>query len=280
MITELEAVHSEKELAIMDMFNSLEKSGEKMTDTCKFVDRSIEHADAVELLSVSKLIKSRMQAIGEEMPHSELSVKIELEFDGEKFAQATKDYFCSLKKGDKPQIMASSSSAMVLASTCPPPSSTLNLPLSAQLNGSNHSLPNNLMHMSKPQYDSNHQNSHFDGSSLDRFKLLDNQTAAAAAALNMPTDLLNSLTANLPSNPLLNEMASSIATTLTSNPSLQGLNHPINFAERSLSRNSYSPTISDSGVDVSSTANQQSLIQQLLKNGQLGINPQGDLLRV
>ena len=225
------------------MFNSLDKTGGKMEDACKFVERIVEHADAVELLLLSKVMKTRLQTLKDEMPQGDMAVKIEVECDVEKFTQATQQFFCSFKKNnvaanisnsDAPVM--SSASLMLTTSIAHPSASSLSLP--SQINGNSN---NNASALLKP---------HFDNFDVDRFKLLEN-----TAGINMPSAYLSSAP--------LSEMVNT-----TSNVGL------LNF-ERSLSRNSYSPTISDSGVDVSATANQQTLIQQLLKSGQLGINAQG-----
>lgn len=98
----------------MEMFHSLETTGEKMEDACKFTERVVENADAVEMLSLNKVIRAQMKALHEEVPNSDLSIKIEVESDPEKFADATKMYFCAFKKSEN-QAGGSSTSS----SACP-----------------------------------------------------------------------------------------------------------------------------------------------------------------
>ncbi|ESO04923.1 hypothetical protein HELRODRAFT_111386 [Helobdella robusta] len=173
LIKELEDIHSEKELTVMEMFHNLGKTVDKMEDACKFMERLVEHADAVEMMAVSKIVRAQMALLNDEVPRSDMSVKIEVESDPNKFAEATRQFFCAFKRPD-----SGNNAYQTAVNAC---------------------------------------------------GMLD----PSSNPLNLPSELLSSLAANL-TPPLLNDLASSIATSLPPNSNLSSLSQTLSFADRSL----------------------------------------------
>lgn len=86
-------------------------------------------------------------------------------------------------------------------------------------------------------------------------------------------------------SPLQADLASSIAANLTGEAGLTNMGHGLPFIERSISRNSYSPALSDSGISMDAVGNGSAANQSvfnigaLAKFGQFGVNAQGIYFR-
>lgn len=63
LLEELEKLHLEEELRIMDALHAAEKMMERIEDACRFTDRLLEHANILEMLSLKKLVSSRLQEL-------------------------------------------------------------------------------------------------------------------------------------------------------------------------------------------------------------------------
>lgn len=55
LLEELEKLHSEEELRIMDAMHAAEKTTERIEEACRFTDRLLEHANTLEMLSMKKV---------------------------------------------------------------------------------------------------------------------------------------------------------------------------------------------------------------------------------
>lgn len=55
LLEELEKMHSEEELRIMESLHAAEKVTERIEEACRFTDRLLEHANTVEMLSLKQV---------------------------------------------------------------------------------------------------------------------------------------------------------------------------------------------------------------------------------
>ena len=98
---ELDEIHSANELSIMDMFHSIEKTVERMDDSCQFTERILEHGNGVEVLSLKKHISIQLLMLLNNIPRPEPSVKIEFHTDTDKFSAMMKMAFGRFKRPDE-----------------------------------------------------------------------------------------------------------------------------------------------------------------------------------
>jgi len=100
-LKELDEIHSANELSIMDMFHSIEKTVERMEDSCHFTERILEHGNGVEVLSLKKHISIQLLMLLNNIPRPEPSVKIEFHTDTDKFSVMMKMAFGRFKRPDE-----------------------------------------------------------------------------------------------------------------------------------------------------------------------------------
>lgn len=98
---ELDEIHSANELSVMDMFHSIEKTVERMEDSCRFTERILEHGNGVEVLSLKKHISIQLLMLLNNIPRPEPSVKIEFHTDTDKFGAMMKMAFGRFKRPDE-----------------------------------------------------------------------------------------------------------------------------------------------------------------------------------
>lgn len=78
-IKDLEKLHSERELKIMDLLHNVEKSVEKLESTCRFTDKVLQEANGAEMLSLKQLIGAQFVNLITNTP--KVDVHYSLEFD-------------------------------------------------------------------------------------------------------------------------------------------------------------------------------------------------------
>jgi len=101
LLKELDEIHSANELSIMDMFHSIEKTVERMEDSCRFTERILEHGNGVEVLSLKKHVSIQLLMLLNNIPRPEPSVKIEFHTDTDKFGTMMKMAFGRFKRPDE-----------------------------------------------------------------------------------------------------------------------------------------------------------------------------------
>ena len=99
---ELEDIHSSQELSIMDAFNNVTKTLERIEDGCSFADLAVKKGNLAEILSFKKLIMTQLLSLVNNLPKPDVSVKIEFHTDVAKFEQSLKDSFGTFTKEAKP----------------------------------------------------------------------------------------------------------------------------------------------------------------------------------
>lgn len=100
MLQELDSVHSTSELSIMDKFNDIEKTLERIDDGCKFTERVLEHGNMAEVLAVKKQITRQMLKLINNIPTPHMNIKIEFISDTEKFERVMKSTFGYIQRED------------------------------------------------------------------------------------------------------------------------------------------------------------------------------------
>ncbi|XP_049521522.1 LOW QUALITY PROTEIN: B-box type zinc finger protein ncl-1-like [Dermacentor silvarum] len=85
LLEELEKLHSEEELHIMDSLHLAEKTTEHIEEACDFGNRLLEHANAVELLSLKQVVSTRLRSLIADTPKLEAPGEIRFEFNIEHF---------------------------------------------------------------------------------------------------------------------------------------------------------------------------------------------------
>lgn len=88
LLEELETLHSEEELHIMDSLHEAEKTSEHIEAACRFGDRLLVHANAVELLSLKQLVSTRLKSLVAGIPQLETPGEMSFVFDLDQFESA------------------------------------------------------------------------------------------------------------------------------------------------------------------------------------------------
>lgn len=90
LLSELEDLHSVRELEIMELFHCIEKTGNRMEDACKFATRLIELGNAAEILTLKKVVGTQLLNLINNTPKPDVNVILEFETNLEKFAESIK----------------------------------------------------------------------------------------------------------------------------------------------------------------------------------------------
>lgn len=115
-LVELEKLHSDRELEIMDTFHrleeclynecylyllknfyqiiylfcSVEKTVEKIEDACRFTSRLLEHGDAVEILALRRIVGTQLLNLIKNTPKPNVSFSIQFQTDYNQFEKTVK----------------------------------------------------------------------------------------------------------------------------------------------------------------------------------------------
>ncbi|KAK2170524.1 hypothetical protein LSH36_2g03012 [Paralvinella palmiformis] len=243
LLEELEKIHSDKELHIMEIFHNIEKVIEKIDDGCSFAQRILEHGNCSEILSMKKLIASQLLSLINNTPKPDVNINIEFLTDSEKFEHAVKEWFGTFKKEEVKESPSVS-----------PHNSFENegITLPAGLLGDEAILPSVTAADYLPPLPS-----------LTPLTLPNMATTAAAA--------ISSIAAGIAG--ISAQTMQSIASSIQNLPNV----------ERSSSRNSYSPAMSDSGISVDAVSNSSGnnqtgiSLSSLAKLGTVSVNDRGQI---
>lgn len=105
LLKELKEIHSQKELAIMEMHQGVEKAAEKIETASQFTERMLAHGNGVEVLSMKKPIMTQLLMLLDNMPRVVTDVSIEFRADLKAFAVALLAACGQLKKnGDEYKV--------------------------------------------------------------------------------------------------------------------------------------------------------------------------------
>ncbi|XP_014217341.1 B-box type zinc finger protein ncl-1-like [Copidosoma floridanum] len=106
-LDDLEKVHSERELEIMDSFHSIEKTVEKIECACQFTNRLLEHGDAIEVLSLHRIVTNQLSDLLKTMPKPNMSSSIEFQTDYNNFEKKIGEAYGKVCAGNHPPLVQS-----------------------------------------------------------------------------------------------------------------------------------------------------------------------------
>lgn len=84
---ELEILHSDRELKIMDLFHSVEKSAERIENACAFTQNILDQANGPEFLSLKKMITSQFLNLINTIPKADVQYSINFITNSDKLDQ-------------------------------------------------------------------------------------------------------------------------------------------------------------------------------------------------
>lgn len=92
-LKDLERLHSERELHIMDSLHSVEQQVECIENTCKFTTKVLQKANGAELLSLKQMISKQIHHLINSTTKTELNFSLEFDSKFEKFEVLAQDTF-------------------------------------------------------------------------------------------------------------------------------------------------------------------------------------------
>ncbi|KAG4068417.1 hypothetical protein HA402_007937 [Bradysia odoriphaga] len=92
-LKELEKLHSERELKIMDLLHDVEKSVEKIENACKFTKKVLNQANGTELLSLKKIIGTQIINLIKHAPQVDVNFSLDFDSNYDKFNVMAQDTF-------------------------------------------------------------------------------------------------------------------------------------------------------------------------------------------
>lgn len=101
-LKDLAKLHSERELKIMDLLHNVEKNVERIDVVCKFTSRVLEHANAVEFLSMKKLLSTQFVNLINGTPKADINYSLEFDSKFDKFEQFAHETFGQFRTESTP----------------------------------------------------------------------------------------------------------------------------------------------------------------------------------
>lgn len=92
-LKELEKLHSERELKIMDLLHDVEKSVEKIESASKFTKKVLNQANGTELLSLKKIIGTQIINLIKHTPQVDVNFSLDFDSNYDKFNVMAQDTF-------------------------------------------------------------------------------------------------------------------------------------------------------------------------------------------
>lgn len=99
---DLEKIHSERQLKIMDLINDVEKSSEKIENACRFTTKVLELANGTEMLSLKKHISTQFLNLIAATPKCDVNFSFEFDTHFEKFEQLSQLTFGKFRTESSP----------------------------------------------------------------------------------------------------------------------------------------------------------------------------------
>ncbi|KAI5739680.1 hypothetical protein M8J77_022099 [Diaphorina citri] len=93
LIEQLETVHKQRELKIMDSMNVLEKTIERVEQACKYTNNLLDKGSEQEILSLKKHVGNQLLNLINNTPKPDTDVTFQFVTDADKFKQAVKSTF-------------------------------------------------------------------------------------------------------------------------------------------------------------------------------------------
>lgn len=201
---ELERLHSERELKIMDLMHTVEKSVEKTETACNFTSKVLQYANATEFLSLKYLISSQFSNLISSTPKVDVNFSLEFENKAGKFEQLAQDAFGKFRTESTPPSPKESTPPPTLPGL-PPTLNKSNIPC----NSSQGALTGSVTASSPISLPTSMQSS-FDGdmSGLSANFMIPSSNAMTSEAMSIqPPTLTNASITNSNTNHLSNGSA-------------------------------------------------------------------------
>jgi len=93
MLNELGRLHSDRELKIMDLMQSMENNMGKLQQAAQFGQRAIDKANAVEFLLLKPVINAQCLNLMEQTPKCDVNYQLQFDSKPEKFEQFAREMF-------------------------------------------------------------------------------------------------------------------------------------------------------------------------------------------
>ncbi|XP_063374623.1 B-box type zinc finger protein ncl-1-like [Cydia amplana] len=92
-LEELERLHKERELKVMDLFDRVDKTVQRIDTACKFAARLLNSGDGTEIVMLKKTVASQFSRLLEGAPQFEVDYSLEFVSKLDKFDAVTEDTF-------------------------------------------------------------------------------------------------------------------------------------------------------------------------------------------
>lgn len=133
-LKDLDRLHSERELKIMDLMHNVEKCVEKTETACKFTNKLVQSANAIEFLCMKKLIGTQFLQLISDTPKADVHFSLEFGPKMEKFEQVASDAFGKFRTESTPQSPKESTPPPTLPGL-PPTLNKSNIPCNSSQSG-------------------------------------------------------------------------------------------------------------------------------------------------
>ncbi|VVD06072.1 brain tumor protein [Leptidea sinapis] len=133
-LEELERLHKERELKVMDLFDRVDKTVQRIDCACQFTSRLLRRGDGTEIVMLKKTVATQFARLLEGAPEFDVDYSIEFVTNMDKFDAITEDTFGAFStettKAEERKRMSESSAIMPLASNSHSPAvSVTNAPV-------------------------------------------------------------------------------------------------------------------------------------------------------
>lgn len=96
-LEQMNHLHSERELKVMDLYNSTNNAVLKMEDACKFTTRLLKHGDGTEVAMLKKAVAAQIMNLVKDIPKLDVKFSFKFETNIEKFENIIHENFGKLK---------------------------------------------------------------------------------------------------------------------------------------------------------------------------------------
>ncbi|XP_076351919.1 protein meiotic P26-like [Tachypleus tridentatus] len=106
LLQELENVHSEKELLLMETLHNVERTADKFQDACKFTKKLLQNGNAIEVLTLKQFVRSQLMYLINNTPKPDVNIEIKFKYDESKFEKSIQEicgFLCKSSILPKPE---------------------------------------------------------------------------------------------------------------------------------------------------------------------------------
>ncbi|XP_041972621.1 brain tumor protein [Aricia agestis] len=133
-LEELERLHKERELKVMDLFDRVDKTVQRIDCACNFAARLLRRGDGTEIVMLKKTVASQFARVMEGAPEFDVDYSVEFVTNVDKFDAITEETFGTFRtettKAEERKRASEASAIVSLASNCHSPAvSVTNAPV-------------------------------------------------------------------------------------------------------------------------------------------------------